>query len=381
MRGRSQQRLKRIIQTGIAFVKNSVIPVQLPRNYDIETLFISIRGSLVSPVTAFVTGSNGFTPAIRFDAPYGLIPRVEVILEGRQTVFSVPMRMLGMANMWRRRPYYFITNVDTFNETQTPPLVRNAATGSSVIAINTTYAFKGTVAIDFQCLKGLRPKDTNVRSGGLQTFDLRLTTSDETGLYYQPSSSQLTTPFTAPAIGATLGANSGGATSLGNLSGVTIDVYAQELEELRDSKGGLSSPGYVQRWINQTVPVPAASGQQEVLVPTDNFIGAIIVAPTIGNEASDIVVTNVIARRGTDQRFSLPANDLRAINEVDYERQCFPGFYVCDFMNSGGVNTKISDAWNVQGGADTRLVLSTANPGNNVNVDVLTIEFIPISAA
>src|SRR3954471_21722819 len=116
MRGRSQQRLKRIIQSGIAFQKNSTISVPLPRNYDIETLAISVRGSLISPVTAFVAGSNGFTPAIRFDAPYGLIPRVEVILEGRQTIFSVRMRILGMANMWRRRPYFYNTNVDTFNE-------------------------------------------------------------------------------------------------------------------------------------------------------------------------------------------------------------------------------------------------------------------------
>lgn len=378
---RAQQRLKRIIQQAIPFVANSQIPLQLPRNYDIETLAIRIAGSWTLPV-ALATGSNGFKPAMRFDAPFGLISRAEVILEGRQTIFSVPMRILGMANPWRSRQYYTNADANTFSQTQTPGLTRNVATASTVLVENTTISFFGIAYIDFQNIAGVRPKDTNVRSGGLQTFDLRLTTSDLTGLLYQPSATVLTTPFAAPAIGATLPANS--VANLGTLNATTIDVFDVELEELRDKNDQLSVPGFVQRWTTQTVPVAAANNQLEVLLPTDNFIGAIILAPTIGNEAVDTLFANgqnIIARRGTDQRIALPWQMLSGLNERDYTHQRFVGYNFLDFTTSGGRNTKIADAWNVQGGADTRLVLPVQNPGANVSADVITCELMPVSPA
>lgn len=378
MAGRAQQRIKRTIITGAAFVPNGQLTIPLPRNYDVETLVVTLRGSITTPATAFVAGSNAFGPAIRSDAPFGLIPRVEVILEGRQTVLSVPARILGMANVWRRRQPFWPTQADTFADTQKPPLVRNAGTATTAIAVATTYPIACTFEIDFQYLKGIRPKDTNLRSGGLQTFDLKLTFADLSSIFYQPSSTLLTTPFSAPAIGATLGANSGGATSLGVLNACTIDVYDVELEELKGADNRLSTPGFVQRWTNQTVNIAAANSALETLLPTDNYIGAIILAPTIGGEATDTVLTNIIARRGTDQRISLPANNLAALMEREYEHPRFPGYYVLDFASSGAVQAKMPDAWNVQGGADTRLVASVANPGTNVSMDITTVEFIPI---
>lgn len=377
--GNAQQRIKRIIATAVPFVPNGIVPIQLPRNYDIETLGIRVSGSWTLPV-ALATGSNGFKPAMRTDSPYGLFPRVEIVVEGRQTIFSVPAPVLGMANFWRRRQYYAITNVDTYNHTQNPGLVRNVATASSVLTENTTITFEGTFYIDFQSIMGMRPKDTNLRAGGLQTLVLNLICSDLTGLLYQPGATLLTTPFSPPAIGATLPANS--VANLGTLNATTIDVFDLELEELRSATGAMSVPGFTQRWSNQNVALPANNAAQEVLLPTDNFISAILLRANIGGEPQEgIFGANIIARRGTDQRIALPALDLAAINERDYMHQRFPGFYALDFAHSGGVRTKLSDMWNVQGGADTRLVMPVINSGTNVNVDVTTIEYIPIRQA
>jgi hypothetical protein len=377
-RGNAQQRIKRRISVGAAFVTNGVVSFQLPRNYDVETVGVRIAGSWTLPA-ALATGSNGFKPVLRSDAPFGLIQRVEVVLEGRQTIVSVPARILAMANVWRRRQYFAMTNVDTYGQTQNPGLVRNVATASSVLTENTTINFTGTFYIDFQAIMGVRPKDTNLRAGGLQTFELRLITSDLTGLLYQPSATLLTTPFSPPAIGATLPANT--TANLGTLNATTIDIFDLELEELKSGTGQMSVPGFVQRWTNQNIALGANNAALETLLPTDNFIGAIIIAPTIGNEAQDNVVTDVIARRGTDQRISLPAPDLIALNERDYMHQRFAGYMIADFMHSGATRTKLADMWNVQGGADTRLVTAINQSGANVNMDVTTVEYIPVKQA
>lgn len=375
VRGNAQQRIKRIIAAGVPFVANSIIPLPLPRNYDIETLGVRVSGSWTLPVT-LATGSNGFKPAVRTDSPFGLFPRVEVSVEGRQTIFSVPGPIIGMANVWRRRQFYSITNIDTFNHGQNPGLTRNVATASTALVENTTVTFEGTFFIDFQSLMGMRPKDSNLRTGGLQTLFLNLITSDITGLLYQPGATLLTTPFSAPAVGATLPANSVG--NLGTLNATTIDLFDLELEELRSATGSMSVPGFTQRWTNQNVALLANNAALETMLPTDNFIGTIIVRPNVGGEPVEGILSNLIARRGTDQRVSLPALDLAAINERDYSHQRFAGFYFLDFMHSGAINTKLADLWNVQGGADTRLVLSNIVSGANVNADVTVIEYIPI---
>ena len=370
----TQQRLRRFIQTQ-AFLPNTQLSFQLQRNYDYETIFVRLSGSATLPV-ALPAGSNGFKPALRSDAPCGLISNVQLIVEGRNTLINLPFQVLNQANVRRPRNFFSVTNVDTYGATQNPGLVRNVATASSVLTENTTINFEATIQIDLQSVLGMRAKDSVLRSGGLQTFELRLTTVDSTGLFYQPTATLLTTPFAAPAVGATLGAT---VSSTVVLSNMFVSVSDSELQEIGDANGAVSVPGYAQRFSYQELGIVAANANLEIPLPTDNFIAGVILHSKIGGESVDGIINNVILRRGLDVRFNMPVRDLIAMNERDYKHPRFAGYYYIDLMGSGALYEKISDAWNVQGGADTRISLNVQNPGANVVAGITTIEYIPLA--
>lgn len=372
-----QQRIKRFVQQQ-AFVSNGqMIFANLPRNYDIEGYGIRISGSITTPV-ALPAGSNTFKPALRTDSPFGLIARVDLVAEGRTTIFSVPGYVLGIANVWRRRMWYSPMDANTFGQAQTPGLVRNAATATTALSENATLNFVGTLFLDLQTVNGLRAKDSIFRTGGLQTLELRLQTSDQTALFYQPGATLLTTPFSAPAIGATLAATLAANVTLG---ATTVEVFECELQELVNPGEAVPQPGFVKRWSHQDVPIAAANQNLEVQIPTDNFVQAIILSARIGNEGSDTIITNAQLKRGVDVRLNLTGQEIIALNERDYSHPRFAGEYILDVMTSGAVYDKIADAWNLQGGADTRVALAVQNPGANVVVGVTTLEYIPLKAA
>lgn len=369
-----QQRIKRLIASQ-PFVANSQVVFQnLPRNYDAEGYMVQISGSITTPV-ALPAGSNTFKPALRTDSPFGLIPRVELIAEGRQTLVSCPAYVLGIANVWRRRAWYSPMDANTFAQVQTPGLTRNVATASTALVENVTLPFVGTFFIDLQSINGMRAKDSAFRTGGLQTLELKLTTSDSSGLFYQPGATLLTTPFSAPAIGATLAATLG---TVVVLNPTTVRLFSCELQELLGANEQTSLPGYVKRISHQDVPIASANSNLEIQLPTDNYMEAIILSSRIGGEGVDTIINNIQLKRGVDVRLNLVDNDLMALNERDYSHPRFPGEYVCDLMTSGAVYDKIADAWNLQGGADTRVALDVSNPGANVIVGVTSIEYIPL---
>lgn len=372
-----QQRIKRFIAQQ-PFVANGIVSFpNLPRNYDVESYAIRLSGSFTTPATIPV-GSNAFKAALRTDSPFGLITRIDFIAEGRQTLYSVPGYVLGIANAWRRRTWYSAMDANTFNRTQSPGLVRNAATASTAEVENATTAFEGVFYLDLQQIMGMRAKDTVFRTGGLQTLEIRIVTSDSTGLFYQPGATSLTTPFPAPAIGATLNATFGAQVTLG---ATIIELFSEELQELVGPNETVSMPGYVTRWSHQDVPIAAANNNLQIQIPTDNYLKALIITPRVGGEGQDNIITNVQLSRGVDVRVNLPWNELTAFNERDYPGPRFPGVGIADPMTSGAVYDKTADAWNLQGGADTRLILAVQNPGANVIVGVTAVELIPLRAA
>lgn len=370
----TQQRLRRLLAQ-VPLTLNSQIPIQMPRNYDYETIFIRISGTVTLPV-ALAVGSNGFKPALRSDAPSGLITNVQLLMEGRNALINVPFHVLNQANVRRSRNFFSMAIPETYGATQNPGLVKNAATASTALVENTAITFEATIAVDLQNVLGMRPKDSVLRSGGMQTLDLRITTADSAALFYQASATLLTTPFAPPAIGATLAATTAATNPITNAFITVTDI---EMQEMGDANGAVSVPGYSQRYSYQEFPIVAANGNLEVNLPTDNFIGSVILSSKIGGESVDGVITNCIIKRGLDQRINMPIRDLIAQNERDYKHPRIPGYYILDVMGSGAAYDKLSDAWNVQGGADTRLALGVQSPGSNVLVGMTVIEYIPVA--
>ena len=72
---------------------------------------------------------------------------------------------------------------------------------------------------------------------------------------------------------------------------------------------------------------------------------------------------------------------LRGLGNLDYDWQLQPGHYVLDIMGAGNQFVKISEAWNLQGGADTRVGVDVvAKNGTTSTMDITTVEYIPLRA-
>jgi hypothetical protein len=361
-----QQRVKRIVQSQ-AWAVNTVTTIPLPRNYDIESVYITFTGTENYPGVLVAA-------VIRGDAPFGLLSRVEIIAEGRQTLFSVPGYILGMNNVRRHRRPTYRERFETFSTHQQPPLVYTAPT--TTMPISTSVPFAGTICIDLQNIQGFRPKDTNLRSGGLQTLDLKLTWADQPQLFYPAASSA--TPFAAPALNSSLPALTGYTITPG-----TVFVDISEVQELADPKSGqISSPTSTQRWSNQQINLPAVQNNLQTLLPTDNFVGMVLLAAKVSGESQNGMFSGVRLQRGVDVRYNMDEQVVRALMQLDYDYQLQPGHYALDLMGSGNQFVKISEAWNLQGGADTRIGVdvTAAGAGTTSTLDITTVEYIPLRA-
>lgn len=356
----SQQRVKRVIFNQ-AYAANTVVSIPVPRNYDLETLYVTITGTITYPGVLVAA-------CVRNDAPFGLVQRCELIAEGRQTLFSVPGYVLGMCNIRRHKRTTYRERAETFDIHQTPPLAYTSPTTS--MPISTAVPFAGTFAIDLVNIMGVRPKDTNLRTAGLQTLDLKLTLADLSSMFYPAAAS--VTPFAAPAT-----------TALPALTGYTMTpgsliVSASEIQELRDNNGRISSPTWVQRWSHQDLNLASVQNDFQALLPTDNFMGNVFVTTKQTGESINGVINNFILRRGIDVRYNLPANTQRALSNIDYDMILPAGHYCLDLMGFGQQMTKLSDTWNLQGGADTRLSVDVAVANSNMTMGVTSVEYIPL---
>jgi hypothetical protein len=361
-----QQRIKRLVQSQ-AWAANQVLTVPLPRNYDLESVYITITGTENYPAALVAA-------CVRSDAPYGLIQRVEVIAEGRQTLISVPGYMLGMMNIRRHNRPTYLERAESWNNHQNPPLVYTSPTSS--MPVSTSVPFAGTFIIDFQNIMGFRPKDTNFRTGGLQTLDLKLTFADQPSMFYGAASS--VTPFAAPAL------NSSTPTLTGyTMTPGTVYVDLSEIQELADPKTGqISSPTSTQRWSNQQINLPAVQNNLQTLLPTDNFVGMVLLNTKIGTESVNGMLSGFRLQRGIDVRYNLDEPVVRALMQRDYDYVLQKGLYAMDLMMSGNQFGKMSETWNLQGGADTRIGVDViaAGAGTTSTADITTCEYIPLRA-
>jgi len=358
-----QQRVKREVFNG-AWAANSVVTVQMPRNYDAETIYVTITGTVNYPAALVAA-------CVRNDCPFGLFSRVELIAEGRQTLFSVPGYVLGMSNVRRHRRAVYRERVETYNSQQSYPLAYVSPT--SAMTISSSQTFSGTLAIDLQNIAGVRPKDTNLRTGGLQTLDLKLTIADLPSLFYSAASS--VTPFAVPLT-----------TSLPALTNYTMTpgtliVGLSELQEMRNADGRISTPTFVQRWSHADYNITAVQNDFPMLLPTDNFIGAVFLTTKQTGESINGIATRFKLQRGVDVRYNLTSVLQQSLGNTDYDWSLPPGHFMLDLMGSGAPSLKIADAWNAQGGADTRCFIDTAVGNANVNVGLTVVEYLPLRGA
>lgn len=322
-----QYRIKRrVALLNISNAEGSSITVDMPRGYDLESvyLFLNLAGTLTS------AGS-----AVRAEAPLAFIRRVELVADGKNTIASVSGLLLNRTNNQRNGQLGLL-----------------GAPADATAAARTATA---SLVLDQQLIDGIRPKDSNLRTSGMQLLQLRITFGNYTDL------------FTGSPAGA-LTANS------------TIDISTSEVVELPDEQGNISRPLYVLKRTFQDVSCPTSNANQEVNLPVGNFLKSVAMrcqGATTAGEPSDAVVNFITLRSGVDVRYSLGWTASIRQNILDMNVTNRPvGVVVADLTSAGAVSgIRATDAWDLTRASECKLVLDTIGGANN-QVGIMTTELV-----
>ncbi len=294
---RAQYRALRKVGT-VAVVAGQFATIDLPRDYDYESLFFRVAGNI--NVTTAYTG-------VRAEAPVQILPRIEIIADGKNTLFSAPLWFGSQAN--------FARNMTEANSgINTPP---------SGFAI-ANYPVEALGVIDFASPDCVRPKDSNFRPANLSIFQARLTFGNPGDCF-------------VPGVGASAFVN------------MVVEIFVQQLVELPDATGTISSPGFFKKVSYQEIALASSNTNQEIRLPAGNSIKSIMIrteGSSVAGEPSAAVLNNVTIAAGMDVRVNLSAAQLRALNRANYG--LIPvGYYNVDLARNGAAAQYLSELWDV----------------------------------
>jgi hypothetical protein len=318
----------------VAIVAGGFATLDLPRDYDYQAIGLRIEAS--------VAVSVGAATAVRAEAPLQIVPRIEVIADGKNTLYSAPFWAAAFGNVDR---YLGASGA----RVTTPP---------SAVAV-ATYATEGIGIVDFQTFQGVRPKDSNFRSRGLSLFQLRLTFGNAVDMFVQ-----------------------GGATVAFSGSPI-VSVWAMQEVEATDDKGNYATnPIALKKVSYQEGNYASSNANAEILLPAGNSIGKLLLrteGSVTAGEPSAAVLNNVQVANGMDVRLNMSAKNLRALNNADYG-QVQLGYYVVDPMKcGGGGNLKLTDIWDLSGATQPKAILDVTG-GATVKIQAVTTEYILAAA-
>lgn len=298
--------------------------IDLPRDYDYESIFVRVNGGL--QVTVLAT-------SVRAEAPTHVIQRLEVIADGKNNLYSAPFWFSCLGN--RDRPI-----TENGARAVTPP---------SGVAI-ATYQVEAIGIIDLMCADAVRPKDSNFRSSGLSLFQLRMT-------FGQPGDAFV-----------------GGTVVYNNMF---VDIFVQQLVEMPDAAGVMTSPIALKKVSYQEIGLASSNANQEIRLPAGNQIKSVLVrtdGTTTAGEPSTTVLNNAQLAAGVDVRFNVSGTQLRAKNNADFGAFT-AGYYVLDLTSKGQAAVNLTDLWDVSGAAEPKLILDVVG-GANVKLQAVVTEFI-----
>jgi hypothetical protein len=311
--------------TQIPIVAGSNQPYDIPRQYDYESLYLRLSGSV--QVTAAAT-------SVRAEAPSQILPRVEITSEGRNTHFNAPFWRAGIGNF--ERP----SNIGGSLQLVPPS---SPALG--------TYPFSAHGVIDFCNVDGIRPKDSNLRTSALSLFQIRPTFGNPGDMFVGGTAVFAGTPI--------------------------LEVFSITMYEIPGADGRSSTPGALKKTVYQEVAVPTSNLTQEIRLPTGNYLKSVLIRTeglVTAGEPSNGVLNEMVLSSAQDVRMKLLANQVRVLNAQDYGP--IPvGFYVLDFTSQGKIPGNLTDCWNVAGQAEPKLILDV-NGGANVRIQIVTTEMI-----
>jgi len=322
-----QYRIKRrVALLNTLNAENTIQTIDLPRGYDLETIYFFLAGN------GTLTGAGS---AVRAEAPLQLIKRIELVADGKNTIASVTPTLLNRGNANRNGQLGVLV----------PP---GAATA-------TAQFFSAGFCLDQQFIDGVRPKDSNLRTSGMQLLQLRITFGQYIDLF--------------------TGSPAGGLTSTN-----TLDIVTSEIVELPDANGDVSRPLYVMKRTYQEIATPSSNSNQEIPLPVGNFLRSVLLrteGSTTAGEPSDSVVSEVTLRSGVDVRLQLSWGSLVRMFQQDYSVVTRPtGIVIADLCSSGASSgVRATDAWDLTRASECKCVLNVAG-ATAAKVQIMTTELV-----
>lgn len=328
----SQQfRIKRTYAT-IAAVAGAFATIDLPRGYDYESIHVRAYGTV--NVTAAAT-------SVRVEAPCQIIPRIELVADGRNTLFSAPMWFASLAKY------------DRPNMLESGARVVTAPTAASIAA----YPFEVNGVIDLATVDGERPKDSNFRTDGLQLFQLRLTFGQALDMFVPGAGVAAFTAF-------------------------NVEVSTVEMVEIPDANGQRTTPVALKKVSYQELAVPTSNANQEVRLPAGNMIKSLVVRTdgiTTAGEPTTAALNRAQIFSGVDVRINQLAGAIRGQNNNDFG-QLTAGYYVFELSRSGAPTARLSELWDVTRQAEPKISMDITG-GANVKAQAVVTEYLAINQA
>lgn len=324
---RAQYRALRKIGT-VAVVAGQFATIDLPRDYDYESLFFRVAGNI--NVTTAYTG-------VRAEAPVQILPRIEIIADGKNTLFSAPLWFASQANVARNSTEYN-------SGINTPP---------SGFAI-ANYAVEALGVVDFASVDCVRPKDSNFRPADLSIFQARLTFGNPGDCF-------------VPGVGASTFVN------------MVVEVFVQQLVELPDATGAISKPGFVKKVSYQEIALASSNTNQEIRLPAGNSIKSVTIrteGSALAGEPSNAILNNVSLAAGMDIRLNLSSGQLRALNRANYGLVP-PGLYFIDLARNAGATQYLSELWDVGRINEPKAIVDVTGSAN-AKAQFVVVEYLPI---
>lgn len=322
-----QFRIKRTYSQ-IAVVGGNFATIDLPRGYDYESLYLRITGSV--QVTALFT-------SVRAEAPCQVVSRIEVIADGRNTLFSAPFWFSAYGSYDRAGALAQGARITT------PP------SGAGVA----TYAVEANGTVDFANMDGERTKDSNFRTDGLQLFQLRLTFGNPQDMF----------------VGA----------GVAVYQNMFVEITTTETVELPDAQGQRTNPVALKKVSYQEIAIPSTNANQEVRLPAGNMIKSVLVRTegvTTAGEPAIGALNNLSVFSGVDVRHNVKSGSIRAMNNADYGF-ILPGYYIVDLARNGSPGSKLSELWDVTQQAEPKISMDITS-GTAVKCQVVTTEFLAL---
>ncbi len=322
-----QFRIKRTYNQ-LAVVAGSFAILDLPRGYDYETLYLRVNGT-VNVTTAYTS--------VRVEAPCQVVARIEVVADGRNTLFSAPFWFAAYGSYDRAGALAQGARVTT------PP------SGAGIAS----YAVEAIGTIDFMNTDGERTKDSNFRTDGLQLFQLRLTFGQPGDMFVGAGVATYTNMF--------------------------VEITTTETVELPDAQGARTNPVALKKVSYQEIAVLTTSANQEVRLPAGNMIKSVVLRTegvATAGEPSVGALNNLQVFSGVDVRHNVKSGSIRALNNADYGF-ILPGYYIVDLSRNGSPGSHLSELWDVTQQAEPKISMDVT-AGVAVKAQVVTTEFLAL---